>query len=327
MMALGQVKQPMKLVHSSPRRVPGAVPAKGSVQPKPNIDTTSPAGGTASRSVEPGAAAAFRDTGPVQGERSSGTRRGTRLAGQPGPERQGGPVEREPRVAHPPRQDSVPRHRFRGPAEDRMRAQNQLRVQVPVLFRIGRVADRRRKPFRGPFHEPQVPPDVPRRGAVEPVREIPDEIVQVAARILEQLGDQPELEVAKVGHDRVIDLDEDPLDAVDVTYHDPCHLKKSLGISTEPRMLINANPRYRLKEMPDSDWCCGLGGSFNLQYYKISSNIGKRKLDNIKASGCSVVATGCPACLLQIADTLSKSKTGVAVKHPIEIYAESLNGK
>ena len=29
MTALGQVKQPMKLVHSSPRRVPGATPAIG----------------------------------------------------------------------------------------------------------------------------------------------------------------------------------------------------------------------------------------------------------------------------------------------------------
>jgi hypothetical protein len=44
MMAFGQVKQPMKLVQSSPRRVPGDAPASGSLQPKPNIDTSSPAG-------------------------------------------------------------------------------------------------------------------------------------------------------------------------------------------------------------------------------------------------------------------------------------------
>ena len=112
--------------------------------------------------------------------------------------------------------------------------------------------------------------------------------------------------------------------AVGVTYHDPCHLKKSLGISDEPRILINANPRYCVKEMPDSDRCCGLGGSFNLAYYELSEKIGKRKIDHIKASGCSVVATGCPACTLQIADMLSKSQAEIAVKHPIEIYADSL---
>jgi len=114
------------------------------------------------------------------------------------------------------------------------------------------------------------------------------------------------------------------IDSTAVTYHDPCHLKKSLDISEEPRDLIRANPNYNLIEMPSSDWCCGLGGSFNLQYYDISANIGKTKCDNIKASGASVVATGCPACMLQISDMLSKSNARITIKHPIEIYRELL---
>ncbi|MBU0986858.1 MAG: (Fe-S)-binding protein [Proteobacteria bacterium] len=111
---------------------------------------------------------------------------------------------------------------------------------------------------------------------------------------------------------------------VDITYHDPCHLKKSLGVFEEPRLLIKANPLYRFKEMAESDWCCGLGGSFNLEYYELSAGIGKRKSDHIKATGCSVVATGCPACMLQISDMLSKQNAQIAVKHPVEIYAASL---
>jgi len=114
-------------------------------------------------------------------------------------------------------------------------------------------------------------------------------------------------------------------DAAVVSYHDPCHLSKSLGVSDEPRALIGANPHYRLREMPEADWCCGMGGSFNLKYYKLSADIGKRKQANIMASGCSAVATGCPACMIQISDMLSKSGSRVVVKHPIEIYAASLN--
>ena len=117
---------------------------------------------------------------------------------------------------------------------------------------------------------------------------------------------------------------EDNVNTVNITYHDPCHLKKSLNVFAEPRSLINANPEYRLKEMPEADWCCGLGGSFNLQYYELSTNIGMLKRDNIKASGCQMVATGCPACMLQISDMLSKSGDKIVVKHPIEIYAELL---
>mgnify|MGYP003565792461 CR=1 FL=1 len=110
-----------------------------------------------------------------------------------------------------------------------------------------------------------------------------------------------------------------------VTYHDPCHLKKGLGVTAEPRKLIKMNSAYRLAEMTESDWCCGMGGSFNLKYYDISSQIAARKRENILATGCKVIATGCPACMLQISDTLSKTDAAaVTVKHPIEIYQETL---
>ena len=45
-----------------------------------------------------------------------------------------------------------------------------------------------------------------------------------------------------------------------VTYHDPCHLKKSLGVARQPRTLIQANGRVRLQEMAEADRCCGCGG-------------------------------------------------------------------
>jgi len=109
-----------------------------------------------------------------------------------------------------------------------------------------------------------------------------------------------------------------------VTYHDPCHLKKSLGIATQPRTLIKANPAYEFMEMTEADQCCGCGGSFNLEHYDLSSAIGKHKRDNIAESGCSVVATSCPACMLQISDMLSQVGDRVKVKHAVEIYAESL---
>jgi glycolate oxidase iron-sulfur subunit len=141
-------------------------------------------------------------------------------------------------------------------------------------------------------------------------------------KIAQKTMDINQFLVSKVGLEHV--KFDDHMDPVTVTYHDPCHLKKTLGVFAEPRTLIKANPGYRLKEMPESDRCCGLGGSFNLQYYELSANIGKLKLDNIKASGCRVVATGCPACMLQFFDMLSKSGDNILVKHPVEIYAELL---
>ena len=107
-----------------------------------------------------------------------------------------------------------------------------------------------------------------------------------------------------------------------ITYHDPCHLKKTLKISAQPRALIAANGDYELVEMNEADYCCGCGGSFNLQHYETSKQIGNRKRDNIAASKAEVIATSCPACMMQITDMLSQNHDKIAVKHAIEVYAE-----
>ena len=110
-----------------------------------------------------------------------------------------------------------------------------------------------------------------------------------------------------------------------VTYHDPCHLKKSLKVFSEPRAVITAAPGCELKEMVEPDWCCGMGGSFNLQYYEISKGIGSKKAAHIQETGADVLATGCPACMLQISDMLSQAGAKVAVRHPVELFAEALD--
>jgi glycolate oxidase iron-sulfur subunit len=115
-----------------------------------------------------------------------------------------------------------------------------------------------------------------------------------------------------------------PTTKAGLTYHDPCHLKKSLGVWRQPRQLLQANAAWSLVEMAEPDWCCGMGGSFNLEHYQTSAAIGARKRDNILATGVQAVATACPACMLQITDALSQAGARVDVRHVLEIYAQAL---
>ncbi len=64
-----------------------------------------------------------------------------------------------------------------------------------------------------------------------------------------------------------------------ITYHDPCHLKRTLGIHKEPRELLKALPNFIFTEMPDASRCCGMGGTFSITHYDLSMNIVKRKVD------------------------------------------------
>ena len=109
-----------------------------------------------------------------------------------------------------------------------------------------------------------------------------------------------------------------------VTYHDPCHLGKGLGVYSQPRTLIRASRGCTLTEMTEADYCCGSGGSFNLQHYAESNRIGERKRGNIVATGAEIAATSCPACMMQMTDMLSKNGDPVKVKHVVELYADSL---
>ena len=108
-----------------------------------------------------------------------------------------------------------------------------------------------------------------------------------------------------------------------VTVHDPCHLKKSLGISHEPRSLIRACG-HTLVEMKTPDLCCGMGGSFNLSHYDLSARIGEQKAADIVQTRCHIAAASCPACMMQISDMLARKQSPIRVMHPVEIYAERL---
>ena len=109
-----------------------------------------------------------------------------------------------------------------------------------------------------------------------------------------------------------------------LTYHDPCHLRKTLGIFSEPRFLISLNPAYQFTEMPDAQSCCGMGGSFNLSHYDLSGKIGEKKVAGIEAAGAAVVATGCPACMMQLSDMITRRGKNIRVVHAVEIYAEKI---
>jgi glycolate oxidase iron-sulfur subunit len=105
-----------------------------------------------------------------------------------------------------------------------------------------------------------------------------------------------------------------------VTYHDPCHLKKSLGIEDQPRDILRAASGYIFREMPGADSCCGMGGSFNLEHYSLSRRIGERKLKNILAVNPDCVATACPACMIQLMDVISRSGHTIKIRHVVQVY-------
>ena len=108
-----------------------------------------------------------------------------------------------------------------------------------------------------------------------------------------------------------------------ITYHDSCHLKRTLKVSEEPRELLQ-KAGYELAEMFECDMCCGMGGSYSMKLPEISAPILKRKLQNIKDTGAPLVAMDCPGCVLQISGGFDQQGGPVRVKHTAELLADRL---
>jgi iron-sulfur cluster protein len=108
-----------------------------------------------------------------------------------------------------------------------------------------------------------------------------------------------------------------------VTYHDSCHLKRTLHVSEQPRELLQ-KAGYELAEMFECDMCCGMGGSYSLKLPEISAPILQRKLQNIKETGAQVVAMDCPGCVMQIRGGLDQDGAAIKVRHTVELLAEQL---
>jgi iron-sulfur cluster protein len=109
-----------------------------------------------------------------------------------------------------------------------------------------------------------------------------------------------------------------------LTYHDSCHLKRGSNVWREPRALLSASG-HQLKEMKNSDRCCGFGGTYSfLSHPQISKQITRDKVETIRATGVKTVATDCPGCMIMLKGAVGKADDTIRCAHTMELLAESL---
>lgn len=126
-----------------------------------------------------------------------------------------------------------------------------------------------------------------------------------------------------------IGLTQPPADlpAQTVTYHEACHLCHGQKITAQPRQLLRSIPNLTLVELPESAWCCGSAGIYNLIQPKMANELLDRKLGHIKSTGAAVVATGNPGCLAHMSNGIRRQQLEVRLVHPITLLAEAYRAK
>jgi L-lactate dehydrogenase complex protein LldE len=106
-----------------------------------------------------------------------------------------------------------------------------------------------------------------------------------------------------------------------VTYHDSCSGLRELGVRVQPRRLLGTVRGLTLKEMADSEVCCGFGGTFSTKYPDISTAIVAKKAANAVATGADVLVAGDLGCLMNMAGKLARDGHAMEVRHVAEVLA------
>jgi L-lactate dehydrogenase complex protein LldF len=117
-------------------------------------------------------------------------------------------------------------------------------------------------------------------------------------------------------------VDANPM-SLKVAYHDSCQSLRQLGLKSEPRRLLQA-AGYEVVDIPDIANCCGFGGTFSLEWPRVAGRLAQWKLDAIAKTGCTVVASDNPGCLMHIEAAARQRHIDLRVAHILELVAERL---
>jgi glycolate oxidase iron-sulfur subunit len=105
-----------------------------------------------------------------------------------------------------------------------------------------------------------------------------------------------------------------------VTWHEPCHLGRYLGVKEQPRHILKSLSDIRFVEMSDADRCCGMAGTFSIYFYELSQKIAAKKVADIQSTGADVIVTDCPGCQIQLIDSLTRHGLPRQVRHIMELF-------
>lgn len=111
------------------------------------------------------------------------------------------------------------------------------------------------------------------------------------------------------------------LDGVAV-FHDSCSGLREYGIHREPRVLLSKVRGLELREMNNSDVCCGFGGSFAVKHESIAVGMAEQKVMAAEAAGADYLISTDLSCLMHLEGYIKKQQKPMKVMHLVDALAE-----
>jgi Fe-S oxidoreductase len=114
---------------------------------------------------------------------------------------------------------------------------------------------------------------------------------------------------------------------IHVTYHDPCHIGRHVGIYEPPREVIKAIPGVKLTEMArnrDFAFCCGAGGGFRTEYLNVALETAVKRVKEAEETGADYILSTCPFCYQNLSLGIQESGSRLQFRDLTEVLAEAV---
>lgn len=112
----------------------------------------------------------------------------------------------------------------------------------------------------------------------------------------------------------------------EVTWHDSCHMLRTLGEHAAPRDVLERVRGLRLVEAGERETCCGFGGTFAVKFPELSCAMADRKLADAAALPATHIVSADATCLLQLSGRAGATGAPVRTVHVAELLAAALPG-
>jgi len=114
---------------------------------------------------------------------------------------------------------------------------------------------------------------------------------------------------------------------ITITYHDPCHLGRHMGIYDQPRQVLNALPNVTFIEMnktADESFCCGSGGGVRACNRDMADTASGFRLEEAMGLGADMLVTSCPFCERSFVSARDREGKKMKVVNIVDLVAKYL---
>ena len=115
-----------------------------------------------------------------------------------------------------------------------------------------------------------------------------------------------------------------------ITYHDPCHLGRHVGVYDAPRYVLTHIPGVKFIEMErikEFQRCCGAGGGVKAGIPDLADGVAQSRVKDALETKADILSSACPFCKRSLMDGRDSMKADIDVEDVIELVAQALGLK